>query len=221
MQARDVHAALRPAHLEAARLLAEGEQHDVIEHDAAGDAGPGEGGGAAQADALFDEALDASDYRFKVETKVDGAGKERSYTIVGEGANTVAEVIVEPIMSGAGIMVPPDEYLPMVEAICRKYDVLGYQSNGGYAEQVAVPISSLIPIPDRIDFVTAAAFPLTFLTAWHMLVTLAGVIAPLAMKSRVVKRVISRSPWASGIGVACARRTCTARSTQPGSRCSG
>ena len=45
-------------------------------------------------------------------------------TIVGEGANTVAEVIVEPIMSGAGIMVPPDEYLPMVEAICRKYDVL-------------------------------------------------------------------------------------------------
>jgi adenosylmethionine-8-amino-7-oxononanoate aminotransferase len=45
-------------------------------------------------------------------------------TIVGEGANTVAEVLVEPIMSGAGIMVPPDDYLPTVEAICRKYDVL-------------------------------------------------------------------------------------------------
>lgn len=60
---------------------------------------------------------------------------------------------------------------------CRKYDVLGYQSNGGYAELVAVPIVNLIPIPERIDFVTAAAFPLTFLTAWHMLVTLAGVKA--------------------------------------------
>jgi taurine-pyruvate aminotransferase len=45
-------------------------------------------------------------------------------TILGEGPQTVAEVIVEPIMSAVGIAVPPDEYLPMVEAICRKYDVL-------------------------------------------------------------------------------------------------
>jgi taurine-pyruvate aminotransferase len=45
-------------------------------------------------------------------------------TIQGEGPSTVAEVIVEPIMSGVGVAVPPDEYLPMVEEICRKYDVL-------------------------------------------------------------------------------------------------
>ncbi len=44
--------------------------------------------------------------------------------ILGEGPSSVAEVIVEPIMSGVGIAVPPDEYHPMVEAICRKYDVL-------------------------------------------------------------------------------------------------
>lgn len=60
---------------------------------------------------------------------------------------------------------------------CRKYDVLGYQSDGGYAEFVSVPAENLIPIPPHIDFVTAAAFPLTFLTAWHMLVTLARVKA--------------------------------------------
>ena len=64
-----------------------------------------------------------------------------------------------------------------LENACRKYDVLGYQSPGGYAELVAVPASSLIPIPDHVDFVTAAAFPLTFVTAWHMLVTLARVQA--------------------------------------------
>ena len=58
---------------------------------------------------------------------------------------------------------------------CRKYDVLGYQSAGGYAELITVPVSSLIPIPPEIDFITASAFPLTFVTAWHMLVTLAGV----------------------------------------------
>jgi adenosylmethionine-8-amino-7-oxononanoate aminotransferase len=45
-------------------------------------------------------------------------------TILGEGPQTVAEVMVEPIMSGVGVAVPPDEYHPMVEAICRKYDVL-------------------------------------------------------------------------------------------------
>ena len=32
-------------------------------------------------------------------------------------------------------------------------------------------MQNLISIPDDIDFVRAAAFPLTFLTAWHMLMT--------------------------------------------------
>ncbi len=57
---------------------------------------------------------------------------------------------------------------------CVRYDVLGLQSDGGYAELVAVPIDNVIPIPDHIDFVHAAAFPLTFLTAWHMLIARAG-----------------------------------------------
>ena len=37
-------------------------------------------------------------------------------TILGEGPETVAEVIVEPIMSGVGVAVPPDEYLPRSRA---------------------------------------------------------------------------------------------------------
>ncbi len=60
---------------------------------------------------------------------------------------------------------------------CVRYDVLGLQSDGGYAELVAVPIENVIPIPDHIDFVHAAAFPLTFLTAWHMLIARAGLRA--------------------------------------------
>ena len=58
---------------------------------------------------------------------------------------------------------------------CASYDVLGYQSAGGYAERVTVPARNVVAIPDHIDFVTAAAFPLVFLTAWHMLVTRARV----------------------------------------------
>src|SRR5262249_7841117 len=58
---------------------------------------------------------------------------------------------------------------------CPSYEVLGYLNHpGGYAEYVKVPLQNLVPIPDGIDFVRAAAFPLTFLTAWHMLVTCAG-----------------------------------------------
>jgi len=53
---------------------------------------------------------------------------------------------------------------------CVHYDVLGLRSDGGYAELIAVPLENLIPIPATLDFITAAAFPLTFLTAWHMLV---------------------------------------------------
>ncbi|HEV3061694.1 MAG TPA: zinc-binding dehydrogenase [Vicinamibacterales bacterium] len=59
---------------------------------------------------------------------------------------------------------------------CPQYEVLGYQNHqGGYAELVKVPAQNLIVIPGDIDFVQAAAFPLTFVTAWHMLVTKARV----------------------------------------------
>lgn len=61
------------------------------------------------------------------------------------------------------------------DSLCDHYGVVGYQSEGGYAELVAVPAPNLIPIPDGITFELAAAFPLTFLTAWHMLVTRANV----------------------------------------------
>jgi len=55
---------------------------------------------------------------------------------------------------------------------CPQYEVLGYRNcPGGYAELVKVPAQNLVSIPDDIDFVHAAAFPLTFLTAWHMLIT--------------------------------------------------
>ena len=53
---------------------------------------------------------------------------------------------------------------------CRQYRILGHGRAGGYAEFVAVPLANLIPIPDSIPFENAAAFPLVFLTAWHMLV---------------------------------------------------
>lgn len=60
------------------------------------------------------------------------------------------------------------------DSLCRKYTIHGYMVDGGYAELVRTPASCVIPIPDHLDFITAAAAPLVFLTAWHMLVTRAA-----------------------------------------------
>jgi NADPH:quinone reductase-like Zn-dependent oxidoreductase len=56
---------------------------------------------------------------------------------------------------------------------CAEYDILGLASQGGYAELVAVPERNLFDVPEGWSEEEAAAFPLTFLTAWHGLSRLA------------------------------------------------
>jgi NADPH:quinone reductase-like Zn-dependent oxidoreductase len=96
----------------------------------------------------------------------------------------VAGVVLDdgegPVRSGTRVMLQPGLSCGACAAClegrdnhCPRYDVLGLMSDGGYAERVAVPVENLVPIPDHVGFVDAAAFPLTFLTAWHMLVTVA------------------------------------------------
>ncbi|KJS20981.1 MAG: taurine--pyruvate aminotransferase [Clostridiaceae bacterium BRH_c20a] len=41
-----------------------------------------------------------------------------------EGEDTVGAIIVEPITSGGGILVPPKEYFKVLQEICDKYEVL-------------------------------------------------------------------------------------------------
>src|SRR6202167_1224804 len=58
---------------------------------------------------------------------------------------------------------------------CREFTVLGNGVDGGDCELIAAPAANVIPIPDALDFNQAARVPLVFVTAWHMLVGLAGV----------------------------------------------
>jgi NADPH:quinone reductase-like Zn-dependent oxidoreductase len=60
---------------------------------------------------------------------------------------------------------------------CPRYRLFGTTIDGGNAELVAVPEYALIPIPDDLSFEEAAAAPLVFLTAWHMLFTRADLKA--------------------------------------------
>jgi len=62
------------------------------------------------------------------------------------------------------------------DTACRTYEIVGgYRTAGGYAEYVKVPEVNILPMPEGMSFESAAAFPLTFLTAWNMLVNLAHV----------------------------------------------
>ena len=50
-------------------------------------------------------------------------------------------------------------------------------AGGGYAEQVAVPAGQLLPVPEGMDLLTAAAVPEAFLTAHDNLATRARLVA--------------------------------------------
>lgn len=54
--------------------------------------------------------------------------------------------------------------------LCRDYTNLGYMIDGGCAEFVRCPEVNCMPYPENLDWVHAAAVPLVFQTAWHMLV---------------------------------------------------
>ncbi len=61
--------------------------------------------------------------------------------------------------------------------LCRWYGIYGETCDGTNADFVCIPTTNLLPMPDDMDFVTAAATPLVFLTAWHMVVGRCGVKA--------------------------------------------
>ncbi len=90
--------------------------------------------------------------------------------------------LVTRARSGDAVIVSPGlscgvcEYcLSGRDNMCRSYKIIGYLTDGGYAELVSVPEVNIIPKPEWLKPEEAAAVPLVFMTAWHMLVTRAAV----------------------------------------------
>ncbi|MFW9964466.1 MAG: zinc-binding dehydrogenase [Candidatus Sifarchaeia archaeon] len=103
---------------------------------------------------------------------ISGVIKETG-SAVAEGLNSGQKVIIDPSLS-CGVC----EYcIHGEESLCVDYGILGEHSRGGYAELVSVNEKNIIPLPEynELDFTQAAAVPLTFMTAWRMLVTKARV----------------------------------------------
>ena len=94
-------------------------------------------------------------------------------------AGDVAEVgeYITDIKPGTRVLLAPMVFCGVCEKcvsgqqnLCPQFSVLGYRVPGGDAELIAVPRVNVIPIPQELTYDEAAAVPLVFLTAWHMLV---------------------------------------------------
>ena len=53
-------------------------------------------------------------------------------------------------------------------------EVCALLAGGGYAERVAVPAGQVMPVPDGVDLVSAAALPEVACTVWSNVFMLAG-----------------------------------------------
>jgi NADPH:quinone reductase-like Zn-dependent oxidoreductase len=98
--------------------------------------------------------------------------------VAGEVAKVGSEV--RTVEVGRKVLLAPGVACGKCEAclggrdnLCPKFSNLGYMIDGGCAEFVRCPDVNCMPYPEDLDWVHAAAIPLVFQTAWHMLVTCA------------------------------------------------
>jgi NADPH:quinone reductase-like Zn-dependent oxidoreductase len=106
------------------------------------------------------------------------------HVLGADGAGVVeavgAEVrSVEPgdrVVLNPGISCYECEYCRAGEhSLCASFRLLGEHLDGTFAEAVRVPETNVVAIPGSVAWPDAAAFPLTFVTAWRMVVTRAAV----------------------------------------------
>lgn len=103
----------------------------------------------------------------------DGAGVVEA---IGEGVTGIAvgqEVVFDPGVSCGHCTA----CLAGEQSLCASFGLLGEHRDGTLAEAVLVPALSVAPRPAHLSWEEAAAFPLTFLTAWRMLFTRARLTA--------------------------------------------
>jgi NADPH2:quinone reductase len=103
---------------------------------------------------------------------IAGAVKE-----VGSGVSRYLEV-GQKVVIDPGISCGTCEFcIAGQESLCTKYGLIGEHYRGGYSELFVADEQNVINVPDAsgLDYVQAAAVPLTFMTAWRLLVTKAQI----------------------------------------------
>jgi len=89
---------------------------------------------------------------------------------VGEGVSRFEEG--DRVALVAGVHCGECEFCRNGEhSLCVKFHIIGEHVRGVHSEQAALPAENLVPVPEHVDWETAAAAPLVFQTAWRMLLT--------------------------------------------------
>jgi len=102
-------------------------------------------------------------------------GSDVAGEVAKVGSNVTNVHVGDRILLAPGVSCGTCQYcLSGRDNLCRHYTLLGYMVDGGCAEYVKAPAVNAIPIPGNLSFEEAAAIPLVFLTAWHMLITRAN-----------------------------------------------
>jgi len=98
--------------------------------------------------------------------------------LCADGAGVVAESTDERWRPGDEVVIYPvsccwrcDACRAGQQVACPDFGILGEHTDGTACELVHVPAQNVYPKPAALSWEEAAAFPLTFLTAWRMIVT--------------------------------------------------
>jgi NADPH:quinone reductase-like Zn-dependent oxidoreductase len=103
----------------------------------------------------------------------DGAGVAEALGAGVSGVEVGQEVVFDPGVSCGSC----EQCRRGEHSLCVRFGVLGEQSDGTFAEAALVPAAGLAARPGHLSVEEAAAFPLTYLTAWRMLFTRGGLSA--------------------------------------------
>jgi len=98
--------------------------------------------------------------------------------LCADGAGVVAESGDSRWKAGDEVVVYPvvccwecDACSSGQQVLCRQFGILGEHTDGTACELLHLPARNLYPRPAGLSWEETAAFPLTFLTAWRMIVT--------------------------------------------------
>ena len=103
-------------------------------------------------------------------------GADIAGTVAEVGAGTSGVAVGDKVVVSPGLScMRCRECLSGRDNFCRDYALLGEHVSGGYCERIAVPVANILARPTNLSVEEAAAYPVTYLTAWQMLAVRADV----------------------------------------------